>query len=213
MFSSTIKALILAALLAAGINVAQATIINFDSFKSSNTNFLSAGATFSTAGYNFSILDGLVWFLNNSNASNASNNGTTSLDLGGTVSITNPTNKLFSVTSIDLATVLALETSTVKFTGTDASGTKTVQSYSMNGSTSADPYRLTTKSLTGFSNLVSFDMELVYNLGPSTTTYFSLVDNIVINEVTTSVPEPSTWALLALGLAMAVGFGRHKSLA
>jgi hypothetical protein len=209
MTTSLIKSTLLSALFVVAAGTAHAGTITFDEFTPSDTNYMTAGATFETNGYLFSVKDGLAWFLNRPLLSGSAGNGTTSLDLGGTITMTSAANKPFSVTSIDLATVLALETSTVRFTGTDTSGVQTVQSYSFNGTGKADPFGLATTPLAGFDNLVSFEMELVYS--PTDATYFSLVDNIVVDDAAAAVPEPTTWAMLGLGLAMLAGRGRHKS--
>ena len=204
-----IKAALLAAVLATATNVVQATTITFDDFPPSDTNFLTAGAAFTTAGYDFNVKQGSVYFLNRSSSAGFATNGTTSLDLAGIVDITSASGKPFSVTSIDLATVLASATSTVKFTGTDVNGGRTSQSFSINGTANADPYGLMTTPLAGFTNLTSFEMELVYN--PDGSAYFSLVDNIVIDNADSAVPEPSTFAMLGLGLSLLTCVLRRKS--
>lgn len=206
---SMMKAALLAAVLASATNVVQATTITFDDFPASNTTALTGGATFTTDGYRFDLKQGLAYFLNMSSSSGYATNGTTSLDLGGIVDITSVSGKPFSITSVDLATVFASATSTVKFTGTDINGARTSQTFSINGTASADPYGLTTTPLAGFTNLSSFEMELVYN--PDGSAYFSLVDNIVIDDADATVPEPATFATLGLGLALLTGSLRRKS--
>ncbi|USX25637.1 PEP-CTERM sorting domain-containing protein [Oxalobacteraceae bacterium OTU3CINTB1] len=201
MFSSKLKAGILAIAMATGAGAAQATTITFDEFPANETAFLSGGDSFATGGYNFNISSGLVFFI--------SRTGTTSMDLGGTLSVTNAANKVFSLASLDLRTVLPLETSSVKLTGTDVSGHKTIQTYTNSGASRPNPNDLTTHYLTGFDNLTSLVMELVYN--ESSFTNFSLVDNLVLNEQpAAAVPEPETWAMLGVGLAMVAGMSRRK---
>jgi hypothetical protein len=207
--STMIRAVLLAAALVTATNVVQATTITFNDFPASDTNILTAGAAFTTDGYDFNVKQGLVYFLNTSSFPDYATNGTTSLDLAGIVDITSASGKPFSVTSIDLATVLASATSTVKFTGTDVNGGRTSQSFSINGTANADPYGLMTTPLAGFTNLTSFEMELVYN--PDGSAYFSLVDNIVIDDADSAVPEPSTFAMLGLGLSLLTGVLRRRS--
>jgi hypothetical protein len=206
--SKTIKAALLAAVFATGAGAAQATTITFDEFTPDSSHFLGAGATFATAGYDFKVNDGAVYFLNMPSNSGYATNGTTSLDLGGTVGITSAANKPFSVTAIDLATVYAPATSTVKFTGTDANGAQVTQSVTIDGAASANPTELKTTALVGFDNLTSFQMEIVYDADGSA--FFSLVDNIMIDDAAASVPEPATFATLGLGLAMLAGVLRRK---
>jgi hypothetical protein len=207
--SKMIKAALLAAVFATATGAAHATTITFNEIPADDSKFLSTGAAFTTAGYDFKVNSGAIFFLNSAPNSGYSTNGTTSLDLGGIVDITSAVNKPFSVASIDLATVYAPATSTVKFTGTDANGAQVTQSITIDGQSNAGPYGLTTTGLAGFDNLTSFEMELVYNADGSA--WFSLVDNIVIDDAAASVPEPSTCAMLALGLAGLAGAMRRKS--
>jgi hypothetical protein len=206
--SKIIKAVLLAAVFATGAGAAQAKTITFNTFPANDYSFLSSGDAFSTDGYDFKVNSGFVYFVNSTFPGDATN-GTTSLDLGGIVDITSHAHKPFSVTSIDLATLLSSETSTVKFTGTGVNGVQTTQSFTNNGTASADPHGLTTVSLAGFDNLTAFEMELVYDATGEA--YLSLVDNIVIDDAAATVPEPSTCAMLGLGLAMLTGALRRKS--
>jgi hypothetical protein len=202
------KAALLAVVFATAADVVQATTITFDDFPASSTTILTDGATFTTGGYDFDLKQGPVYFLNMSSSSGYATNGTTSLDLGGIVDITSASGKPFSVTSVDLATVFASATSTVRFTGTDINGARTSQTFSINGTANADPYGLITTPLAGFTNLSAFEMELVYN--PDGSAYFSLIDNIVIDDADATVPEPATFATLGLGLALLAGSLRRK---
>lgn len=210
MFSSKLNTGLLAVALTLGAGAAQATTVTFDDLPADALNILPVGTNFATGGYNFSVINDYVWILPAMSQGGYASNGTTSLDLGGTVTVTNAANKVFSLASIDLASVSALSTSTVKLTGTDVSGSQIVQTYTMSGLNSPKPFDLTTHHLTGFNNLTSLVLELIYN--PMTEpTYFSLVDNLVFNEQAVSaVPEPETWAMLGLGLAMVAGLSRRK---
>ena len=203
MSSSKLNAALLAATLAMGTGAAQATIITFDEFPATGTIPLTTGASFATRGYNFSVLEGSVYFL-------SSGNGTTSLDLGGKVSVRNASNTPFSFTSFDLRTVLPLETSTVRFSGMDVGGNVIVETYTVSGANSPNPLDMTSFNPSRFINLTALEMEIVY--GPwNAETYFSLVDNMAFNEQAVSaVPEPETWAMLGLGLAMVAGLARRK---
>jgi hypothetical protein len=203
MFLSKLNAGLLAIALIAGVGAAQATTITFDEFPASDTDYLSAGASFSTNGYNFDVLEGWVYFL-------SSGNGTTSMDLGGRVSVRTASNKPFSLTSFDLRTVLPLETSTVRLSAMDTGGNHIVETYTISGANSPNPLDLTTFNPTRFNNLTTLEMELVYG-GWDEDTYFSLVDNMVLNEQAVSaVPEPGIWAMMGLGLAMVAGLSRRK---
>lgn len=210
MLSSKLNAALLAIALATGAGAAQATTVTFDDLSADAIKNLPAGTHFATGGYNFSVTDDYVWILPAMSQGGYASNGTTSLDLGGTVTVTNAANKVFSLASIDLASVSALATSTVQLTGTDVSGSQIVQTYTMSGVGSPNPFGLTTHHLTGFNNLTSLVLEIVYN--PMTeATYFSLVDNLVFTEQAVSaVPEPETWAMMGLGLAMIAGMSRRK---
>ena len=202
MFSSRLNAALLTFALGTGAGAAHATTITFDEFPTSSTTFLGAGDSFATNGYNFNVGQASVFFLN-------SGNGTTSMDLGGIVTVTNAASKPFSLASIDLRTVWSPGTSTVKLTGIDVGGSQIIQSYTISGANSPNPAAMITYSPTGFNNLTSLVMELVYN--QTEATYFSLVDNLVFNEQAVSaVPEPETWAMLGLGLAMVAGLSRRK---
>ena len=203
MSSSKLNAALLAATLAMGTGAAQATTITFDEFPATGTIPLTTGASFATSGYNFNVLEGSVYFL-------SSGNGTTSMDLGGKVSVRNASNTPFSFTSFDLRTVSPLETSTVKFSGMDVGGNVIVETYTISGANSPNPLDMTSFNPTRFSNLTVLEMEIVY--GPwNAETYFSLIDNMAFNEQAVSaVPEPETWAMLGLGLAMVAGLARRK---
>ena len=203
MLPSKLNAALLATTLAMGTGAAQATIITFDEFPATGTIPLTTGASFATRGYNFSVLEGSVYFL-------SSGNGTTSLDLGGKVSVRNASNTPFSFTSFDLRTVLPLETSTVRFSGMDVGGNVIVETYTVSGANSPNPLDMTSFNPSRFINLTALEMEIVY--GPwNAETYFSLVDNMAFNEQAVSaVPEPETWAMLGLGLAMVAGLARRK---
>ncbi|MEO5934884.1 MAG: PEP-CTERM sorting domain-containing protein [Duganella sp.] len=211
MFSPRLNAVLLTSALALGAGAAHATTITFDDLPASRDIFYTTGYTFATDGYDFNVTEGNVWFLPaRLPNSGYATNGTTSFDLGGIVTVTSAAHKPFSVVSMDLATVWAPETSTVRLTGIDVGGNQIIQTYTMSGANSPNPFDLTTTHLTGFNNLTSLVMELVYS--PSLPTYFSLVDNIVINETAVSaVPEPTAWAMLGMGLAMIAGFSRRKS--
>jgi hypothetical protein len=52
------KAALRAAVLATATNVVQATTITFDDFTADNANFLTAGAAFTTDGYDFNLKQG-----------------------------------------------------------------------------------------------------------------------------------------------------------
>jgi hypothetical protein len=210
MFSPKMNAAVLAVALSIGAGAAHATTITFDDLPASETHNLTAGASFATSGYHFSVTDGYVWLLPGAAVPGRAGNGTTSLDLGGTITVTNIGHSLFSLASLDLASVAALQTSTVKLTGIGADGSQIVQTYTIDGASSANPYALTTRYLSGFDNLSSLVMELVYGR-PDQDTYFSLIDNMVLNgPAVAAVPEPATWAMLGLGLAMVAGLARRR---
>lgn len=205
MFGLSFKRFMLTALLLVATYQAHATVITFDDFPTSDLTYLYGSGGFTSQGYNFSLTEGYIFFP--PATPGYSTNGTTSLDLGGTVIVTSAANRPFSITSIDLATVAAFQTSTVMFTGIDYSGNKVVQSFILNSSGSSNPYALSTSYLNGFTDLVSFTMQLVSNPN-SQITYFSFVDNIVIND-TTDVPEPSSLPLFGLGFVL-VGIFAHR---
>ena len=212
MFSPRLTAVLLTAALALGAGAAHATTITFDDLPASLNDIHYAGFAFATGGYDFKVDQGLVWIAPaQSTGSGYATNGSTGLDLGGNVSVTSAAHQPFSVTSMDLATFWAGETSTVRLTGTDIGGNHIIQTYTLSNANSAHPYDLKTTQLTGFNNLTSLVMELVYS-PTNQATYFSLVDNIVINQTAVSaVPEPASWAMLGVGLAMIAGFSRRKA--
>lgn len=207
-----LQAVVLTVALALGAGAAHATTITFDELPASLNDIYYAGYAFASGGYDFKVEQGPVWIVPaQTPGSGFATNGTTSLDLAGIVSVTSATHQPFSVTSMDLATFWTRETSTVRLTGTDVGGHQIIQTYTLSNANSAHPYDLETTQLTGFNNLTSLVMELVYR-PDNLATYFSLVDNIVINETAVSaVPEPTSWAMLGMGLAMIAGFSRRKS--
>lgn len=207
-----LQAVVLTAALTLGAGAAHATTITFDELPASLNDIHYPGYAFASGGYDFKVEQGLVWIVPGQTPGlGYATNGTTGLDLAGNVSVTSAAHKPFSVTSMDLATFWAGETSSVKLTGTDVGGHQIIQTYTLSNANSAHPYDLQTTHLTGFNNLTSLVMEMVPN-SPTEPTYFTLVDNIVINETAVSaVPEPTSWAMLGMGLAMIAGFSRRKS--
>lgn len=179
------------------VGTAHATIIDFESGS------ISAGGVYTEDGFNLTV--------NNYNGNNAAiqtsqNPGNTtnifafcSIDGSCTsgTSLTFADSLAFSISGIDAANWrLEGATGAIEFIGNFVGGGSITQTITTNDFWSS-------YLLTGFNNLSSLDI-----IGRSA--YAVDIDNLSINTV--SVPEPSSMALLALGL-VGIGFARKQKLA
>jgi hypothetical protein len=191
MFSSKTKAVMLAAVLAIGSASAQAEVLTLEDVPV-NYNSINPGQSFVTSGYEFEMAE--------FSFAQIIPQQSTVMNLFGTVNMTDTSSGLFSVTSLDLTT-LGYASITFTLTGTYANGSTVSQTYY------SDAYNWTTVALSGFNSLVSFSITNPADLNG--TTYAGLVDNIVVNAAVSAVPEPATWTMLGLGVAM-VGFAAYR---
>jgi hypothetical protein len=213
---SSIPSFILAASMIAGANVAYASTITFEDVPE-NIYFghpdwyPDKPHGFSSGDYTFTMLDGNGYtFPGSVRYQNTAYNGTSIFDLVGTVTVQNSLGQRFSVESLDFATFITDQQSTVRFTGTRADGTSITRDYA---TTQLDYYTtdkdFRSQQFNGFNNLVSFEMELLLN--PGSSTYAVVFDNIVVKENRSGhVPEPTALALFAVGLGLMAGLGRRK---
>ena len=88
MFSSKLHAAILAIAFTIGAGAAHATTITFDELPLSDQIGMPVGTDFATGGYNFNLTDGVAWIMAARADGAHASNGTTSLDLGGMVTVT-----------------------------------------------------------------------------------------------------------------------------
>jgi len=121
-------------------------------------------------------------------------NGTDVVKLTGSrqlLEMTNNSNTPFNVTSIDLADYYDFSTrrNEVTLTGTLVGGGTVTWTGVLNNINAAGPNDFSTIQLTNFRNLTSFAIGGTQQLG---------IDNINVS----AVPEPSTWVMLGLGLAL-----------
>lgn len=207
MFKSTLQAILLAGLCAAGAGSAQAGTITFDDVRP-DFYYQGGPSSFTTGGYLFSVTSDYVFIIPGQQSDpTVISNGTTLLDLLGTVHMTNVANAPFSVEGFDYGTYASSASSNVRLTGTRADGSVVSRDYT----SPAIDYvghqdSFTTENLTGFNNLVSFDMEVLFT---PDFTYAIAFDNIAV-EAANDVPEPASWAILGLGLALIATAGRRK---
>lgn len=202
MFASKIKAIVLATVLAIGAGSAQAEVITFNDSVVANYTGLNS---YTNDGYTFTTRSGSA-YLADANAGSStpfggySYNGTDFAILTGLVTMTNTARTPFSVSSIDLGNFNYLYSSTATLTGTRADGTTVSQSFTsaINNFTSTTDF--TTRTLTNFTNLTSFNIEQTAGA------YYAAMDNINVS----AVPEPSTWAMLGLGMLFVAGSLRRK---
>lgn len=208
MFAATIKAAVLTAMLAMGATNAHAEMITFD-----NTVSAAAGglgfSTYYANGYVFNANPGKVEYLTDAAhggdtaSSRETYNGTDYMSITYAVTMTNIASTPFSVASIDLGNKDYAYSSTARLTGTHVDGTTVTQSFTSfndNRSSAAD---FTTVALMDFTNLTSFKIEQPAPL------FMLSIDNINVS----AVPEPSTWAMLGLGLAFVAASVRRKKAA
>lgn len=209
MFAATIKAAVLTAVMAMGAGSAQADVITFDNSVAVGS---LAFSTYYTYGYAFNTNTSAVEYLvdqahgGGTASSNSTYNGTDYLGISGAVTMTSMASTPFSVASIDLGNRDYAYSSTARLTGTRVDGTTVTQSFTSfidNRSSTAD---FTTVALMDFTNLASFKIEQAAG------NFFLSVDNIDVSTVS-AVPEPSTWAMLGLGLAFVAGSVRRKKAA
>ncbi len=205
MFASKIKAIVLTTILAMGAGGAQADVITFNDSSASGYASLAA---YTANGFAFTLKSGSA-YLADSNAAGStvsslySYNGTDYMILSGSVTMTNVARTPFSVSSIDLGNFSYASSSTAKLTGTRADGTTVSESFTSAIANNRSASDFTTRTLTNFTNLTSF------NIQQTSGAYYAAVDNINVS----AVPEPSTWAMLGLGLAFVAGSLRRKKSA
>lgn len=110
----------------------------------------------------------------------------------------------FSLLSIDLARNFAFDPApSVTFTGILAAGGTISQTFSV--TTSSPPLTFQTFDFTGFTGLTAVQWDQ-----PSFTAGLHQFGNINLSPDTSSVPEPSSLALLAAGIATIGGYARRK---
>ena len=205
MFVSKIKAIVLTTVLAMGAGGAQAEVITFNDSTVANHTVLTS---YTESGYAFTLKSGSA-YLTDANVGGAtasstlSYNGTDFLILSGSVTMTNAAHTPFSVSSIDLGNFYYAYPSTAMLTGTRADGTTVNQSFTSAIDNMSSKSDFTTRTLTNFTNLTSFNIQQTSGI------YYAAVDNINVS----AVPEPSTWAMLGLGLAFVAGSLRRKKSA
>jgi hypothetical protein len=139
------------------------------------------------------------------NAFYAGANGLTAF-APGTITLTQINGDPFSLLSIDLARNFAFDPApSAPFTGTLAGGGTVHQMLTV--TTNSPPLAFQTFDLTGFTNVisVSWEQDGVASAG------IHQFGNIHL--FTGAVPEPASWALLALGIALALAYTRLSRLA
>jgi PEP-CTERM motif len=202
-------------LLTAGTVMASATTINFSSLSGgapdpSLTGAILVGASYTQAGFTFasggSKFD--VWQASSPNLPSLNPADTSLFEFyaGVTTTLTDGGSP-FTLSSIDLAPVIAggTGTFTVTFTGTHPNTTTISQTLTVNDSPSA----LQTFAFSGFTNLVSVAYDQGTNsgyFGSQDTAY--QFDNVVVSG--SSVPEPDTLLMLGSGVLAAAGALRRK---
>ena len=165
---------------------ANAEIIDFEDSPYDDHEY---GASYSTTGFLFEGYSSnenkgiRIWSLPGSK-------GIINIYGGGTIVMTQENGQPFSVLSLDIG---ASNVRTVQFTGMRAD----LSSVTQNVTTLGNDYQLSTEVLNGFDNLLS----LTWN------NHSNSVDNIVVD---TGVPEPSAFALLAVGLLGIGGYATRK---
>ncbi len=175
---------------------AQATVINFAANACTGTGNSGQGYnsynTYTTQGFRFIGSPASVFAT--PCAGDATYTGTTTLypnNVGNISTLTQVSGNPFSITSIDLATLLVFgQPQVLTFTGTKTGGALVTQSFTIPGQSSGAPALATYTFQPTFSDLTSLLFSA--QLQP----YYQFTNLRLV----AAVPEPGIWALLGAGL-------------
>lgn len=217
MLVSKLKAPFLIATLALCAAGAHATVIDFEGITTPDfSKGFAAGSTLPTnAGYAVTVTGSspydaaYVYGGPPAGDTGIAFNGTAYLTIVGSTGITVTSATLFSVASIDLdnSQYIAGRNVIAILTGTYADGrANSIVSYTFNNDNSLTTNDFITKMLTGFTDLTSFSVTT------SGFGYSLAVDNInvVAASAASPVTEPTSWAMLGLGLGLIGVTSRRK---
>ncbi len=194
--------------------IAQATTLNFASLAQAGSGFNSIGPSYTQSGFTLSSTALTAWESGAASLPSLSAADTSLFEFYAdyTTTLTAAGNAAFTLNSVDLAPLIAGGSGTfnVTFVATFANSSTLSDTCTVSD---GSPATLQTCALAGFSNVVSVSFQQGTNIGyfGSQETGFQF-DNLVINGAT-SVPEPATFGLMALGLVAAVASRRRRAVA